>query len=379
MERRTSMALSCLALPLALVSCKFEPRRAPIAGTGGTPGIITGTGGAGTDSDGAVFRPDAAIEYIIADTGTESGPSVDANCGNQPFTVIAPPPDLLIVLDRSGSMNEDAMGESCGNGGCGANSKWSLMTAALNEVVGMTETTVNWGLKFFASAGGGSSSCNVNAMAEVPVGPMNAAAIAAAIAGTGPGSSTPTRAAVTQAGAYLQTVMTQSKKFILLATDGEPTCGMGGGSGGDGPAAITAVQATAALGFPVFVIGIAADTAAGDTLNQMAAMGGVPRMGTPQYYSVSSSADLVAALGAIQTVVNGMCTYPLGTPGDNADPTKVTVTVDGNPSQKDDPNGWSYDPGMTSITFKGDTCTQLMAGTLRSVQVLFGCKVGPVI
>ena len=149
--------------------------------------------------------------------------------------------DILVLLDASGSMNDDEFGQLC-TGGCGANSKWALTTAAVNQVVGMTDGTVNWGLKFFAESG----SCGVSSSAAVLVAPGNAAAIATAIAGStsanggvSNGSSTPTRAAEGAALAQLSAVVEGNPKFVLLATDGLPNCPAAGNhQNGDSPGAI---------------------------------------------------------------------------------------------------------------------------------------------
>ena len=84
------------------------------------------------------------------------------------------PPDILIILDASGSMNNDISDTSCGNNGCGATSKWALMTPAINMVVSQTETTVNWGLKFFADT---DNTCGVGNTVPVGVGANNANAV----------------------------------------------------------------------------------------------------------------------------------------------------------------------------------------------------------
>ena len=138
------------------------------------------------------------------------------------------PPDILIVLDASGSMNEDATNASC-TGGCGANSKWALLTPALNQVVMQTETEVNWGLKLFADT---NNTCGVSPnMVAVPIGANSAAAIAAATAARTDangnvtnGSRTPTRSAEDAAVTYLRANTDPNPKFILMATDGQPNC-----------------------------------------------------------------------------------------------------------------------------------------------------------
>jgi hypothetical protein len=107
------------------------------------------------------------------------------------------PPDILIVQDKSGSMDDSADGTCTSN--CGAKSKWSQVTAALNQVVGMTDTTVNWGLKFFSDNG----HCGANGAPAVAVKNGNASAITSTIGMTKPGGNTPTRDAVATGAAYL--------------------------------------------------------------------------------------------------------------------------------------------------------------------------------
>lgn len=375
MNRFTLFVLGSL-FTVAAFGCTFQPHVGPRGSGGNTgAGAADGSGGAFEAPDVNIFVPDAPREYFISgNMDPEAGPTADANCQNQPFTVVSPPPDLLIVLDRSGSMNENSAGMMC-RGGCGAASKWAQVTTAINQVVAMTETKINWGLKFF----GTDNACGVAPGAAVAPGPNNAAAIAEAIAARAnqPGSNTPTRAGELSAGEYLATLASTNPKFVLLATDGQPNCAEGGQENTvDDAAAIEAVATVKTMGFPTFVIGIATGALGDTTLNGMAMNGGYPRMGSPQlYYSVTTTADLVTALSAIQTITTGMCTYPLGTPSADADLDKVTVTVDGMASPKDDPHGWRYDPGMTSITFSGTTCEKLMVGQLRNVQVLYGCKV----
>jgi hypothetical protein len=329
--------------------------------------------------DASFGLPDAPREYVNSEGGADRGPSADANCQNQPFTVTAPPPDLLIVLDRSGSMNESVEGYNCRFDPTNCVSKWTQVTAAINQVVSRTEKSIHWGLKLF----GNDALCGITPGVTVAPDAKKAADIAAAIADPAnlPASRTPTRAAELSAGDYLTGLAATDKnpKFVLLATDGEPNCVEGSEDTtiDDTMAAIDSVTKVRAMGFPTFVIGIATEGGDADmTLNAMATNGGYPLSGgTTQYYSVSTTDDLVTALNRIQVLTMGMCTYPLGTPDEHSDMTKVTVTVDGVSSPKDDPNGWHFEPGMTSITFTGITCDYLMKGTLKNVQVLYGCKV----
>jgi hypothetical protein len=361
---------------LAATSCSFSTRLAGSTGTGGMSGD-----GIGGNTVNITFRSDAAIEYITSDANSETGPSVDANCGSVPFGVTTLPPDLLIVLDRSGSMDQSVTGGNCG---AGCVSKWTQVITAINEVVMKTEANINWGLKFF----GTDNACAVAAGASVAPGPNNAAAIAAAIADplNQPASQTPTTLGEISAGEYLATLTDVNPKFVLLATDGQPNCaaavGAGGRGGGqrnmnDDAAAIQSVATVKSMGFPTFVIGVATTGSTADTtLSQMAMNGGYPTGGTSQYYSVMSTADLVTALATISTITTGMCTYDLGPPNAEADMSRTAVMVDGVSVPKDNPDGWHFDADMKSITFTGSACSDLMGGTSKKVQVLYGCKTG---
>src|SRR5207245_2295875 len=159
-----------------------------------------------------------------------------------------------------------------------------------------TETTIRWGLKFFPDAG----QCGVGAMPAVHIAPMNAAAIGMAIAGTQPNGGTPTRMAVAGASLYMAALPDPNPKFLLLATDGLPNWLQGAGNtDSDAMGAIQAVTDSAAMGIPVFVVGIGTLAEAQTTLTAMAMAGGVPQAMAPKYYPVSSTAELVSVLGTI--------------------------------------------------------------------------------
>ena len=130
----------------------------------------------------------------------------------------------------------------------------------------------------------------------MPIAANNAPMMLAAIAGTMPlGNGTPTRYAIQKAVAHLKATPTNTPRYILLATDGEPNCADGMTNAlVDPDGAVDAIRMAAAEGFKTFVIGIA--TQFGDanmTLNRMAEAGGEPRMGDPRYYPVASRTELV--------------------------------------------------------------------------------------
>jgi hypothetical protein len=382
--RRSTAQFLTIAAAVALGGCGFTPSGqsatgAP-SGAGNSTGIIiTGAGASsGVGNSGG---------------GNNTGNSgIDSNCGARDKPAARLPPDILIVLDASGSMNEDVTNMSCPAPGCGATSKWATMTPAINQVVAATEGDVNWGLKFFAS----DNACGVNATANVTVGTNRAAMIAAAIQGRTDGagnvmngSRTPTRAGVMQGAAYLNTVQSDNPKYIVLATDGLPNCPASGSTSNDDTAgAVAAVMAAAAGGIPVFVVGIATagvvtnGVDADQTLSMMAVAGGRPRAGSPSYYSVSSGAELASALTMLVGMAN-TCTFQIG-PAPTTDGTTSTSYIDvfGDgtkiPRDTTHTNGWDYVDGsnQNSIQIYGGICDQVTAGTISNLVVTFRCVQG---
>ena len=401
MHRSTAYFLAIVAA-VAFGGCGYKPAGsvapAGAAGAGGMGGA-SGTGGtggaagAGTGGTGGMRM----TPVIMLDGGNDlAGNSTpDANCGARSKTAMKVAPDILIVLDRSGSMNDDISNQMCrpdggggGGQGCGAQSKWALMIPAITQVVSETDVDVNWGLKFFPDSN--ASTCNVNTTAAVPVAPGNGAAITAAImaatsanGGVMGFNGTPTRSAAAGATTYMSTLTDMSPKFILLATDGLPTCAGDGGAGtDDSAAAVTAIEAARTAGFPTFVVGIATGgTGTADTtLSSMATAGGLPRAATPAYYPVTNATELAAA---IRTLIGaaGSCTFQIGpNPTDDGSTSLDRINVFGDGTEITlDPthaNGYDYtDATKTSIEVHGPLCAQIMSGEIKNVMVTFRCLV----
>jgi hypothetical protein len=109
------------------------------------------------------------------------------------------------------------------------------------------------------------------------------------------------------------------------------------------------------------------------TLTGMSTAGMHARPGTPNYYVVNNTTELVTALDLIGTQVAG-CTFTLASLP--PDPNNVVVVADGNAVPKSmtpTDNGWMYGAGMTSVTLTGTYCQQVMSNTIKDVEVLFGC------
>jgi len=195
---------------------------------------------------------------------------------------------------------------------------------------------------------------------------------------------TPTGESLENANAYQGLHDEERNNFVVLLTDGMPTCPVGAGrevTQQDMDRALKAVQDLHAAGIDTFVIGLGEDlnNTNPDLLNQMAIAGGRPRAGADKYYKANSLADLQQALQDISGTVIG-CNLRLNQYPEYPDWLWVFF-CDANKqncvAQKRDRthvNGWDYDSNTNQINFYGPLCDQLRSGQVPAVQVLMGCS-----
>ncbi len=364
----------------ALIGCGFTPGQAapPTGNASSGHGGNTGVGaslGTGTGASTGVGLTSGAG----GDIGVTGG-----NCGQASVPIKATPPDVLIVQDKSGSMNEDDSGRMNG----AANSKWTQMAAALKQVVMANDQQINWGLKFFADA----MPCDAMGPPVVNIGPGNYGPISTAIDGTTPGGNTPTRDALATGAAYLAGVKDSNNKYILLATDGLPNCPVGcaGMSHPMGMCTLTDnpsedQQATQAItdalnnqGIKTFVIGVGDVATAQNTLNNFAMAGGLPQKGAAtSYYAATDPTALANALKALIGAVFS-CTVSLSSAPSGF--TNVAVSATDTATNKpveivqDPTNGWSYDANKQNILLKGTACENLKNGVYKDLNFIYACE-----
>ncbi len=339
-------------------ACDSTPPPVGVGGTSGGGGgggltINTNPGTSGASGSGAT-------------TGGGGQPTGDANCGTQTKNTARQPADVLLVLDRSGSMDYSTTEDSnCRNGAANCTARWPALTSAVDTTLTSTAGSINWGLKLFSSTG---DACGVNSGVEVAISATSVPAIEAKVTATTPGGNTPTAQAITAATTYLKTVNDQNSKYILLATDGEPNCASTGNSDPNVQATVDAITAAKNAGYLVYVIGIGPQAAL-TNLQSFAVAGG-----TTNYYPATSPQALADAFSTISVAVT-TCTFAL----DQAppDPTNIGVYLDGKGVDKDPTNGWSYGANSQIIVLNGTTCAQITSGKGSTVQVFFGCAGGP--
>jgi hypothetical protein len=299
----------------------------------------------------------------------------DSSCGAQTENIgvvnLGDPPDLLIVLDRSGSMTDfPPVFPPI------FNSKWNIMRDALNSIATAKDMNIRFGLLEFPS----DDNCSADANPEVPIALGQHPAIASYFAGRSPGGNTPAHIALGSALSYYNTLVPNpAGRYVLFATDGLPNCSGGDPNVASDAETVAAVTALHSAGIPTYVIGFGTLGLNTGVLNDAAVAGGEAKPGATKFYEADTPADLAMALQAIAGgVIVPSCSYQLTSPPPVPD--DVTVTVNGMtvPRSPSHMNGWDYYPNSMTITFFGSYCQTIMTGATTNVSFVYGCP-GPVI
>ena len=216
----------------------------------------------------------------------------------------------------------------------------------------------------------------------VPIMPNNAAAVNTTIMATmATGNGTPTGEAIKRAAAYLQG-RGASNQYILLATDGDPSC-----PDGDAAAeqyAYDAISAAKAAGFPTYVIGVldpVKDKSKFATLNQMAELGGTSRSDNPvadKFFQAYSKEELTAAIKAVTGQV-ASCVFEFEKKP--PDESNIAVKINGVRVEQDKTRaeGWDYTSDQyMALELYGNACQQVKDATENKVDIIFGCRGVPI-
>jgi hypothetical protein len=345
----------------------------------------------GEDPSNAYDEPDggAAMPRDGLDGGGESGQGGrgadggnDKNrpgelCGDFPIPAYNQVPELLLVLDRSGSMRDLTV------------DRWGPSVMAVESITAALQTNIHFGLMTFpgdcltlpqaeqlaclARLGGldQTLSCEPGRV-DVPVALHNAAAISEQLKKTTPSGATPTAASIlsaTQALNDLPAHAGQGTKSILLVTDGAPNCSLGVGgllavgvNTGSGQSeavqqTVDAVRKANQAGVRTYVIGYQtqADPFLRGSLDQMASVGGT---GENQHLPVEDQATLVHMLDQLAQQVL-LCQLRLDQPV--TDLSRLRVTLSGQPVAQDPVNGFSLGADLRTVALHGSSCDVLRA------------------
>ncbi len=395
----------------------------PACGSDGSQGAA-GDGQDGGPADGTI---DGSSDVLVSpdgdhgdsangDSSTGDGSLVDSPCGGEQVVAQHVPVNLLVIVDRSGSMDQTPAGFT--------SSKWVTLVGALKSSLGAIQDKMSVGLLFFpdpkvTQADG----CGMSAGDSVAIGidkgtstvPLIDAALDAA--SSAPSGNTPTADALALAHRYFTTgagAQLSGEKHVLLALDGGPNCNSaltctaasctvnidrssvdltksacpidpnsccGNGSDTtlnksclDDTRTEAQVASLTAAGVTTYVIGIPGSDLYAGVLDALAVAGGEAVSTTsPKYYEVADAQQLTDTLVSITTSLVKTCEFQLSTTP--PDPDNVNVLIDGTVLPQGGDNGWAYDNSTDppTIVIKGQTCQNLETQGAHAVTFEFGC------
>ncbi len=321
-----------------------------------------------------------------------------------PLAFNQPKPNLMLLVDKSGSMADPVTPPS-------GPSKIGVLQSVMNTFLTNNPTVARVGMARFPD-----DSCVPTLASDIlaPLPPASAGDATAvltmatqaadtAIQGLTPGGGTPTQASLQFVADNIAELGDASREdFVLLLTDGLPNCNNSLDAQTctctsspappcsantdclDKTATVAQVTAMRAKGIRTIVIGFGADVVGGiaqDTLEAMAEAGGFVRacpntnqscgtgndcvlatgLCSEQFFQATDGDALASALAQIgSTLTQTACIYNLDQVP--SDPSLISVVLNGTPYLPG-PNTWTYDPTKNQIDFQGALCTQLKNNT----------------
>jgi hypothetical protein len=302
-------------------------------------------------------------------------------------------PEMMIVLDRSGSMKEK---------------RWTPSVSAVRRITNDLQAKIHFGLALFPDPSSLAAMGAVNGLSQcfsaadpqmcidmlnkqiddsacapgkivVPIGVNNAAMIGKVLDMTQPSGGTPTSDTLARlvneyANAPAGPDDKTSAKYVLLVTDGAPTCPAGMGQDTTQPdidASNAAIEALLAKGVKTYVIGYnttgAGNEMLASVLDGLAQRGGTgDKMHRPVEDEASLSTEFMRITASIAS-----CRFELSAPPQRAD--YVLVRIDGKQVNLNDPDGFQL-IGDRSVELQGAACATFREGQhLLDAQVQ--CKV----
>jgi hypothetical protein len=382
-------------------------------------GSVAENGGSGAGGGGDT---DAGPDGVVIGTGSRGsgtgGTGGQRGCGESTLEASHRPANLLLVIDRSKSM--DSPPDASQADGGTLDSKWSLMRSQLVDSLDSVKDRLAFGVQLFPYSEMVSDPlqllCHMPPapVVQVPVasGTSSIGAVRALLDGTAPAGSTPTAVALGQALEHFTTgpgVSLAGDKYLLLATDGGPNCnadlvcpledcitnreGLGAsctslpegnccvGSPAqclDEQRTVLAIEQLADAGIHTFVVGIPGSELYSETLNRFADAGreALTPTGDPRYFKVEAAGNmqnLSDILSRITTQLVTTCRLQLKSVPPDA--LMLNVYIDGTviPQQGDD--GWKLDDSTTppTVELKGATCERMQTTGAEHVSIQYGC------
>lgn len=340
-------------------------------GSSGRPATSGGGNGAGdSDAGGMACTFDGecgAGQFCNQDSGRCE---IGQGCGQSQFEISALPPNMLILLDRSGSMDGDADGDT----------RWNVAKNAIAAVTSAYDDKARFGLATYSAClSGGCSAGTV----VVPIAESNADAVQAFLDNTldersDDGRETDADGRIrylcdsgdpeTSTGESLAALVGEASLLdpnrtnaVVLLTDGEENeeCA----DDCDGPCGAEALLEQSPS-VKTYVIGLGVNA---DAIDEIAEAGD-----TEQAIEATNQAELSDAFDQVAAAV-ASCDYELDDMP--PDPDELYVFFDDDPRgiPADDTDGYTFDAATLRLRFHGGACEAVKSGQVTDIDVVYGC------
>lgn len=350
-------------------------REAPVMGAAGAsadpaPATVPGTPATGFGN------PGSQAPALPPTVPSGNGPALQEGvCEAQRAHANPVTPDMLIVLDRSGSMEDEG--------------RWAPSVDAVRSVTQELGDAIRFGLALFPNQdmamnggglfGGGGASCTPGDVV-VPVGDATAGMIGTTLDAATSRGGTPTaetlEAVLSSFGPVdLDPDAVVNPRYVLLVTDGQPTCPAGGGARTtpeDVNRSNAAIDALTQADVQTYVIGY--DTAGPERVDLAAVLDGFAQRGGTgdmAHRPVEDAASLIEELRSI-TASAISCNLALDTAPPA--PEYVQVLIDGTQVKLGDADGWEME-GDSVIRLVGAACDTLSDGGEHLLEVSVECQI----
>lgn len=237
------------------------------------------------------------------------------DCGESKFQAEPIPPNVMLVLDKSGSMSQARWMD---NGE--EKTRWASLHATTKFLLESFGDKVNFGLKLFPSIQPGpgfdlSKTCHVDTGIDAACKAGNAQAILDILPKADESfmGATPTVSGLTEAYNHLASLSDPNPEVAILIVDGRTNCEQSN-------IGLSAIAAAAkAKDILVYVVGIDLDLATVASLAPVAIAGGTEK--------IYNSTDSKALASSLESIVGGItsCTIPLESTPPHPDHVKVSI------------------------------------------------------